>query len=166
MQDWIIKAAREIDSGCGVRGTNPEAVERIASLISAHAEPHDFVLGLDTIIEADDDGFFDGSLQVNFARMNTTSANSFEAAFSAGTVFKGDLQLLGTYINSLTQRSMLFEFPALQVSGYKAVDASHGEIRPEVTFKLRLADAAPTGMAVTNPLRLTIVNSRSTNLLA
>lgn len=39
LDDWATKAAIEIDSVGGRRGTNPEEVKRIASIISAHATP-------------------------------------------------------------------------------------------------------------------------------
>ena len=62
---------------------------------------------------------------------------------------------------------MLFEFPALFVSKFDAPVSGHGLVRPVVTFKGYMANAAPTGMSgLTNPMRVTIVNTRATNLLA
>lgn len=127
----------------------------------------DQVLGLDYIIEADDDGFFEGTMRVLFSRMTSAAANSMMVAYSTGNALKADVTMLGTFINSTTRRSALWQFPALQVEtgGYKAVVVGHGQVRPEVTFRLKAAPSAPTGMAgITNPLRVTIVNTRSTNL--
>lgn len=126
----------------------------------------DYGFNTDTIMEAADDGIADFELQVTHARMNTVSANSLVAAFPAGTAFKADLTFLGTYINSTTRRSLVVEMPALFISKFEAPVTGHGQVRPIVTFKGRLADAAPTGMAgLTYPMRVTIVNARSTNLL-
>jgi hypothetical protein len=127
----------------------------------------DFVLASSTIAEPEDDGIAEFSMDVTFARMNTVSANSLATAFSAGASFKADVKALGTYINSTSQRSLLFEFPNLLVSKFAADVTGHGLVRPVVTFKGYMADAAPTGMSgLTNPLRVTIVNARATNLLA
>lgn len=129
----------------------------------------DHVLNSDVITEPDDDGFWEGTMEITFARMNTVTANSLQALYATGNSFKADLLFTGTYINSYTQRSILLEMPALQVAtgGFKAVVTGQGQVRPTVTFRLKLANAAPNGMAgLTNPLRATVVNERSSNLLA
>ena len=75
--------------------------------------------------------------------------------------------MVGTAINTMTNRSLLIQMPALFVSKFDAPVTGHGQVRPVVTFKGRLADAAPTGMAtLTYPMRVTLVNARSANLLA
>jgi hypothetical protein len=128
----------------------------------------DHVLNSDGIIEADDDGFIEGSLKIVYARMTSVSANSMQVALQTGNAFKADILMNGTYINSHTRRSALWELPALQVNtgGFKAVVVGHGQVRPEVTFTFRAAPSAPTGMSTTGPLRVTIINSRDTNLLS
>lgn len=125
----------------------------------------DHVFGQDYIIEPDVDGFPDFPVEVTFASMNTVSANSFAIGLKNGAIFKADLTFLGGYINSTTQRTHLFQWPALQVHGFKASAASHGKIRPVVTFRGKKATAAPTGMAFTDPVRISVVNQNSANLL-
>lgn len=127
----------------------------------------DYPFNSDSIMDPDDDGQAEFELQVTHARMNTVSANSLVAAFPLGTAFKADITCLGTYINTTTRRSILIEMPALFVSKFDMPVAGHGLVRPVVTFKGKMADAAPSGMtALTNPMRVTIINARSTNLLA
>ncbi len=129
----------------------------------------DHVLNSDYIYEADDDGFVGFTMEITYARMTSAAANSMQVAMQTGNVFKMDILMSGRYINSLTQRSILWESPSVQVSsgGFKAVVTGHGQVRPVVNFDLRLAPAAPTGMSgLVNPLRVTITNTRSTNLLS
>lgn len=156
-------------ASAGALGASDEmTLARDFSIEAKRVFAMDPVLNSDTITEADDDGFWGGTIEVTFARMNTVTANSLMAAYQVGTAFKADVQFLGSYINSFTQRSILLEMPALQVpsGGYKAVAAGQGQVRPTVTFALKGASAAPTGMTgLTDPLRATIINARSTNLL-
>lgn len=127
----------------------------------------DHVVGSGEIIEPDDDGALEITLQLNYPRMNTVTANSLALAYGLGTSFKADLSFLGPYVNSTTQRQLLFEFPALQVIEFTAPIVGHNQARPAVTFKARRAAAAPTGMSgITAPQKITIVNTNSANLLA
>jgi hypothetical protein len=126
----------------------------------------DFVFNQDYIIEPDDAGFPEFPVEVTFARMNTVTANSLALGLAAGRVWKADWQFLGPYINSDTQRSFLWEMPALQLRNFRAVAAGGDQVRPQATFHCKLAASAPTGMTVTAPLQLTIINANSQNLLA
>jgi hypothetical protein len=126
----------------------------------------DHVFNQNYIIAPDDDGYPEYSLEVTYARMNTIAANSLAIAISAARTFKADWTFTGTHINSTTQRSLLFQFPALQLYSYKAPITGPNQVRPQATFRAKLASAAPTGMSgVTNPFRLTITNMNSATLL-
>lgn len=127
----------------------------------------DHVVGLDYIIEPDDDGMLEATLQLNYPRMNTVTANSLITAFRDGVSFKGDLVFLGPFVNSTSQRKFSLEFPAAQVDNITHPVVGHNQVRPSVTLKLRRAAAAPTGMSgLTAPFRITLINSNSANLLA
>lgn len=130
----------------------------------------DHVVGLDYIIEPDDDGALTCTLEANYPRMNTVTANSLATAYQVGQSFKADLKFLGPFINSLaggTQRQLYFEFPNLVVSAFTAPVVGHNQVRPTVTFNAYRAAAAPTGMtSLTSPFRITLVNANSANLLA
>jgi hypothetical protein len=123
----------------------------------------DFVFGQDYIIEPTFSGFAEFPLDITFAQMNTTTANSLVIAAQTAKVFKADLTFTGAYINSTTPRSITFEWPALQIVDFKAPVTGHNAVKPVVSFRAKQASAAPTGMAFTTP-RCTIVNTNSANL--
>jgi hypothetical protein len=125
----------------------------------------DFVFNQDYIIEPDDDGFAELMLEMTFPRMNTASANSLAVSLGDGKVFKADVVFTGTYINSTTQRSLTLEMPALQIYAFRAPVVGHQQVRPVAQFRMKRAQTAPTGMAFTNPFRITLVNGNSVNLL-
>jgi hypothetical protein len=126
----------------------------------------DFVFNQDYIIEPEENGFPEFALDLTFARMNTVSANSLATAYQANTDFKADWYFVGPYINSTTQRSMLFEFPDLQLYSFRAPVTGADQVRPQATFRAKRAAVAPIGMSgLTLPFRLTIVNANSQNLL-
>lgn len=125
----------------------------------------DFVLNQDYIIEPDDDGFAEMSLEITYARMNTVSANSLVTAFPNGASFKGDIFVQGPFINSTTRMSMLIEMPNLQVYGWRGNVTGQSQVRPVCTFRLKSASAAPTGMTgLTLPFRMTLINTNSAAL--
>jgi hypothetical protein len=118
------------------------------------------------IIEPEDDGFAEFPVEITFARMNTVSANSLATALKAAGTFKADMTFLGPFINSTSQRKMQFEWPALQLTGFKASVTGQNQVRPVGTFTGRLAASSPVGMAFVSPLQITVVNTNSANLLA
>lgn len=126
----------------------------------------DHIFGQDYILEPDLAGFPDFPVELTFGRMNTVSANSLARALQAGGIMKADLTFTGLYINSTTQRSMLFQWPSLQIYSFKAVAAGHDQVQPVATFRGKKASAAPTGMAFTDPIRVTVVSMNSINLLS
>lgn len=125
----------------------------------------DHVLNQDYIIEADDDGFAELSLEITYARMNTISANSLVVAFKDGATFKADLFSQGPYINSTTRMSMLIEMPSLQIYSNRQPITGNNQVRPVVTFRMKSTPTAPTGMTgLTTPFRVTLVNTNSATL--
>lgn len=127
----------------------------------------DYVAGLQTISEPLNDGWHEFPVEMTFAQMNTVTANSLSRAFQAGSVFKADATFTsGLYINSTTQYAFKAEWPALQVMGFRAPVTGHNQVRPSVTFAAKQAASSPTGMAFVQPLRITVTNSNTLNLLA
>ncbi len=126
----------------------------------------DFVYGQDYISAPDDDGVAEFPVNVTFVAANTVSLNSITGFLKAAGNIKGDLTFTGTYINSDTQRSMLFEWPNLQVMNFSAPIQGHGKIRAQVGMRAKLATTSPTGMAFVNPMRLTWVNANSNTMLS
>jgi hypothetical protein len=128
----------------------------------------DHVFNQDYIIAPDDDGYPEYSLEVTYARMNTIAANSLAIAITAGRIFKADLFFTptsGGYINSETQRSLLWQFPALQLYSFRAAITGPNQTRPVATFRAKLPTAAPTGMTgVVTSVRVTMINGNSATL--
>lgn len=126
----------------------------------------DHVFNQDYIIEPDDDGFPEFPVEITYARMSTASANSLVAGIKEARVFKADWMFTGPYINSTTRRSAHFEFPALQLRQIRIAPSGPGQVRPTATFHAKLAATPPSGMSFTDPVKLTIINANSQNLLA
>jgi hypothetical protein len=148
---------------------NTDIVSLAREIAFNGAEPvssDDFVFGLDYVIEPDNNGFPEFSVEVTYARMTSQSANSLAVGLAVARVFKADWNFLGPYINSATQRQLKWEFPALQLRSFRAVASGPDQVRPQATFHAKLAATSPTGMAFVNPYRMTVVNMNSQNLLA
>ncbi len=120
-----------------------------------------FVFGQDYIMEPADNGFPDLSIEIEYPRMNTVSANSLFAGLSIGTAFKADWTFLGALINSTDAYKVLFQFPYLQCVDHQTPTAGAQQIKPKAMFKARMATTSPTGMAFVNPFRLTRVMTNS-----
>ena len=125
----------------------------------------DHVFNSDTIIEPDDNGFAEFTLEMTYARMNTVSANSLATALAANNLFKAEIYATGPYVNSTTQRDIKFEMPALQLYSFKANVVDHQQVRPVATFRMKQAASSPSGMAFVAPFKLTITNANSANLI-
>jgi hypothetical protein len=126
----------------------------------------DFPFGQDYIIEPDNNNFPEFPLTFGFGRMNTVAANSLVTAYKAGSIFKGDWTFTGPYINSTTQRSLTWRFPALQIYSWAAPVVGANQVKPTATLRAKSAVSSPAGMALVKPFDLTIVNMNSANLLA
>jgi hypothetical protein len=141
-------------------------VKEIAFGTARPVSDDDFVFNQDYIIEPDDNDFPEYPVEVTYARMTTPAANSLVIGLKAGRVFKMDWFFQGPYINSTTRRSLLFEFPSLQIRSARLVAAGPGQVQPVATYHAKAAQSAPSGMAFTNPFRATLINANSQNLLA
>lgn len=157
-----------VQSAGALAGANANSlVKEVAIGVSRPLADSDHCFGNDDVAEPEDDGFAEFTLELTYARMNTVSANSLATALKVGRVFKADMDFLGPYINSATQREIKFEWPCLQLApgGFKAQPVEHSQVKPTATFVACMAASSPTGMAFVNPLRMTIVNMNSQNLL-
>jgi hypothetical protein len=121
--------------------------------------PH--VYGQDFVDEPADNGWPVATLEVNYPRMNTVSANSLYAGLRSAVAFKADWTFLGAFINSTDQFKVLWQFPYLQLDQWSAPTAGATQVKPKGRFQLRLAPTSPTGMAFVRPLRLTRIRSTS-----
>jgi hypothetical protein len=121
------------------------------------------VTGQDYIFEPGDNGFPNIRLTLNFPRMNTVSANSLYAALRADTVFKADLEFLGSYINSTDRYTEKVEWPALELDtdGFTAPASGATQVKPVAIFVAKTAATSPNGMAFVNPFRMTRITTQS-----
>lgn len=125
-------------------------------------QARDFVFGQDYIAEPGDNEFPSLSLKVSFPRMNTVSANSLYAALRANDAFKADLTYVGSYINSTDQYTKKYQFPYIELQDFATPAAGAAQVKPQASFVLKQASAAPTGMSgVTKPFRLTRIMTNS-----
>jgi hypothetical protein len=72
----------------------------------------------------------------------------------------------GNLINSTIPYSLLVQWPALQITEWDAPLTGHNQVRPTAKALARLATSSPSGMAFVHPMRMTVVNMNSANLLA
>jgi len=102
------------------------------------------------------------TLKLTFPRLDD---NTHFVAWDAGAFYKGDITFTGATIEGANDYQLLFEFPAL---AYQDVDdpKDQGPISNDVMFDIVGALVAPTGMAVTDPLKITSINTRTTDVLA
>lgn len=142
-----------------------DALADVTEVLFDFTRPLDpaLVYGQNYTIEPQDNGFPDVSVTLQFARATTISTNSLYAAVQNGATFKGDMTFTGAYINSTTQRSFKLEFPHLEPQGpYDFAITGAEQAKPRIVFKAKQATAAPTGMALTAPFRLTRISVNST----
>lgn len=113
------------------------------------------------IIEPADNDFPPLSIKVSFHRANTVTVNSFRAALQTGTAYKADLTYLGAFINSTDRYTRKYQFPYLELQDATTATQGAAQVKPELTFMLKLASALPTGMSTTNPFRFTQIMTNS-----
>jgi hypothetical protein len=116
-----------------------------------------------TIIEALEEGKAMVKVTLEFNRMDDDNKVYF-ANWKAGAEKKMDVVFTGLVIESTYYRYFNFEFPRLAIED---VDYPDENIVP-ATMVLRglEADSAPTGMTVTKPVRLSIMNTNTADLLS
>ena len=121
------------------------------------------VFGQDFVDEPADNGWPEFTVEVNYSRMNTPSANSLYTGLRSGVSFKADWTFLGPFINSTDQYKKLYQFPCLQLmdDGWKAETQGAQQVKPVAKFAARLAPTSPTGIPFIRPFRLTRIMTQS-----
>ncbi len=116
------------------------------------------------IIEPRENGKPTVKLTMEFPRMDTANEAWF-ANWTAGTELKGDITITGPIIVSAATYVLKFQMPRLIIEDVEFPDG--GLIPTKAVFRAVVADSAPTGMTgLTKPVTITLVNLRSTDLLA
>lgn len=151
-----------LQGGSSLAGTDAVTVESVELTFERPQDaPH--VYGQDYVTEPADNGFPVVQVKVRYPRMTTTSASSLYAALrTAGVKWKADLTFLGSYINSTDQYKRLYQFPQLELDETNGFDVTGAtQVKPEATFTAKLAATSPSGMALVNPFRLTMIHTNS-----
>jgi len=123
--------------------------------------PH--VYGQDFVDEPADNGWPEASIEIQYPRMNTPSANSLYAGLRSATAFKADWTFTGPLINSTEAFKKLYQFPYIQLmdDGFQANTTGAQQVKPVAKFACRLATTSPTGMAFVRPIRITRIMTQS-----
>ena len=117
-----------------------------------------------TIMEPLETGKPTIKLTLELARMNAVNELYF-ADWIAGTEKKILMTLTGPVIVGTSTYSVVRQFPRLIIESVEYADA--GYIPCKIVFRAVVADSAPTGMTgITDPITETLVNIRSTTLIA
>ena len=119
--------------------------------------------GSSTIMEPLENGKPTVKLGLEFARKDAVN-DLFFAEWVAETEKKASITLTGPVIVGTFTYSMAVELPRLMFEDVEFADA--GIIPAKIVQRAVVADSAPTGMTVTKPLTITLVNTRSTSLIA
>lgn len=120
------------------------------------------------IIEPVENNKYQVKLTMEFPRMDATNAAYF-AEWKAKTEKKLDLVITGPVIETVSEVPypyyIKFEMPRLAIESVEYADA--GIIPAKIVMRGLTAASAPTGMTgLVKPVTITVVNTRSTDLLA
>jgi hypothetical protein len=121
------------------------------------------VAGSQTIVEPLENDKPSVKLTLEFPRMDAANAAYF-AQWIAGTEKKADIIITGPVIEGAFAYYLKFQFPRLIIEDVEYADSNI--IPAKITLRGVTADAAPTGMTITAPIGVTIMNTRATDLLA
>jgi hypothetical protein len=144
-------------------------VRKITGLSLKFNQPLDTlkVGGQTTIIEPEESGFPDVTLEVTFARFDSDS-DDFWAAIGANTAYKWDLTLTGGTIDATSSYGLKFQCPNADVVTYDApIGGGAGQVVPKMTLRGLSTTTAATGMTgITVPLRIVTTGTSTTNPFA
>jgi hypothetical protein len=122
--------------------------------------------GQQTIIRPLDNGFPKITLDLTFARFDSTS-QAFFTAMKANTKYKADIVFTGPTIDATSTYGLKFQFPHLSVMTKASPLPNTAQSEPKVMLEANSTSAAPTGMTgVTAPVRVTTTGISNSNPFA
>lgn len=124
------------------------------------------VSGATSIIEPEESGFPEITIELEFGRYDSAS-HAFFAAHRDTTLYKGDLTFVGPTLATTTY-GLLMQFPNLFVTNQRApVTGGADQVAPSMSLKALSTTSAPTGMTgVTAPMRVVTTGVSTTNPFA
>jgi hypothetical protein len=90
-------------------------------------------------------------------QMPRLTGTTYFTDWAAGTAKKLQIYTRGALMNGTDYRESKLEFPHLEYQNVESPEVA-GQMGNPLTFNVLAADAAPTGMTITNPLRWTLKN--------
>jgi hypothetical protein len=167
MRAFFKQLSFRINAQSGGALSGSDAVS-ITDLKFKYEQPLDelFIAGQDYLIEPEDNDYPEISLDITFARLDSTSED-YIGYHRDNTSLKADMTLTGASL-AATNYKLLFQFPNLIVAAAPVEFKGGAEnVSPSVTLKAYKAAAAPTGMTgVTKPFRLTTTGVSTTSPFA
>jgi hypothetical protein len=107
-------------------------------------------------------GHWEATFEGTLTKQNSDVWND---RFANNTLIKCDMVITGPSIGT-DDYSFQFEIPRAEITKYTATPSSPERVVPEIGFKV-LTSNAPTGMAaITSPIQIELVNTRTTNITA
>ncbi len=127
----------------------------------------DLVVGADTITEPTSTDFPEITLSLSFP-VYTSALDALLADLLAGAEKKADLVFTGAEIGEGYTYQLKLELPRLRPASFPDLEAAQAaKIGPvEIQLLALEADTAPTGMSITQPVGITVINTRASALLA
>lgn len=124
------------------------------------------VSGATSIIEPEENGFPEPTIDLEFARYDSAS-HAFFAAHRDTTQYKADLTFVGPTL-ATTNYGLLFQFPNLFVTNFRAPGSGGADqVAPAMSLRALSTTSAPTGMTgVTVPVRVVTTGVSTTNPFA
>lgn len=140
----------------------------ITTLRVRFSQPMDskHVSGATSIIEPEESGFPECSIELEFGRYDSAS-HAFFAAHRDTTAYKADITFVGPTLSTTTY-GLLMQFPNMIVTNYQApVSGGADQVAPSLSLRALSTTSAPTGMTgVTAPIRVVTTGVSTTNPFA
>lgn len=148
-------------------GGSDEVKPSAFSLALRRSLEGDLVAGADTITEPTSTDFPEITLSLSFP-VYTSSLDALLADLLAGAEKKADIVFSGAVIGEGYTYQLKLELPRLKPTNFPDLEtAQAAKIGPvEIQLLALEAEAAPTGMSITQPLGISVTNTRDTALLA
>lgn len=140
----------------------------ITTLRVRFSQPMDskHVSGATSIIEPEESGFPECTIELEFGRYDSAS-HAFFAAHRDTTAFKADITFVGPTLATTTY-GLLMQFPNMIVTNNQApVTGGADQVTPSLSLRALSTTSAPTGMTgVTAPIRVVTTGVSTTNPFA
>ena len=137
-------------------------LKAMRSLEGLHTTQYQNANNQDLIDEPCNNGKLEITLSLTFPRHGS---NAYLTDLGADTYKKMDLTFTGGLIETPYNREFKIELPNMQIKNADPADAE-GNVTETIEFVCHAVDTPPTGMTVTDPFWISVINTRTTDPLA